>query len=143
MRLLISIFLILIFLIVNVYSQPKKYQERIITLKKVKLLEILDIESDKVGPLLNIVSKYDTEIIEKKEKTRDLALQLSQLNSKDKEFSKLNKELLQTQLDLLELQKNKLLKVKDLLDEENFAKFQIFEIKFVEEIRKKIYKMKK
>lgn len=138
---------IIIFVLVTSFalSQPMKMHERMLTIKKVKLLEYMDLNESKSDKLLVIVTKYENELRELNEKIKALSNKLGDDLEKlsDNELKKRNDELYSNLENIADIQKNKLNDARNALTEKEFAKFQIFELKFAHELRKHLFENRK
>lgn len=145
MKTLICSIILLISFSTNGISQPLKMHERMLTIKKVKLLEYMELDQNKADKLLVIVTKYENNIREINEKIKSLGKKLGDDIDKlsDKELKKRNDELFNQLEQITNIQKNKLIEARALLTEKEFAKFQIFELKFAHELRKYLFENRK
>ena len=138
---------IIIFLLATTFtfSQPMKMHERMLTVKKVKLLEYMDLNEAKSDKLLIIVTKYENELRDLNEKIKSLSEKLSNDLEKlsDSDLKKRNDELYNNLANISNIQKNKLNEARSTLTEKEFAKFQIFELKFAHELRKHLFENRK
>lgn len=143
-HLICSIFVLIIFT-TNIFSQPIKMHERMLTIKKVKLLEYLDIDESKSDKLLILVTKYENNLRDVNENIKSLGKRLGEEldNLSEKELKKRNDELY-NQLEIIsQIHKDKLSEARTILSEKEFAKFQIFELKFAHELRKYLFENRK
>ncbi len=124
-----------------VFSQPLKMHERMLTIKKVKLLEYMELNQAKSDKLLVLVTKYENELRDLNEKIKSLSNKLADDIEKlsDNDLEKRNDELYNHLEMISEVQKNKLNEARNILSEKEFAKFQIFELKFAHELRKHLF----
>ncbi len=145
MRILIYSILLLFFTTTFAFTQPMKMHERMLTLKKVKLLEYMDLNESKSDKLLVIVTKYENELRDLNNKIKELSKKLSEDIEKlsESELKKRNDELYKNLEKISEIQKNKLNEARATLSEKEFAKFQIFELKFAHELRKHLFENRK
>jgi|APTNR8051073442_1049403.scaffolds.fasta_scaffold07396_5 hypothetical protein len=141
------IYNIVIFLLASIFafSQPLKMHERMLTLKKVKLLEYMDLNESKSDKLLIIVTKYENELRDLNEKIKSLSKKLGEDLEKlsENELKKRNDELYSNLEKISNIQKDKLNEARSLLSEKEFAKFQMFELKFAHELRKHLFENRK
>ena len=145
MKTLIFSILFVIFANCIAYSQPMKMHERMLTIKKIKLLEYIELDEKKADKLLILVTKYENEIRDLNEKIRKMSEDIdNQINSlSDSELKKKNDELYSSVEKIGTIQKSKLEEARKFLSEKEFAKFQIFELKFAHELRKHLFENKK
>ena len=145
MKNLIYSLIIFLFLTSLLQSQPLKMHERMLTIKKVKLLEFMELEESKSDKLLITVTKYENQLRDLNEKIKELSKKLGEDLEKLKEnkIKKRNDELYNKLEEISNIQKNKLKEVRSYLDEKEFAKFQIFELKFAHELRKHLFENRK
>lgn len=127
------------------FSQPLKMHERMLTIKKVKLLEYMGLNESKSDKILIIVTKYENEIRDLNEKIKSLSKKLSDdlENLSENDLKKRNDELYNNLEKIANIQKNKLNEARSILSEKEFAKFQIFELKFAHELRKHLFENRK
>lgn len=141
MKILICSFILFISLSTIAISQPLKMHERMLTIKKIKLLEYMELDDKKSDKLLVIVTKYENNLREKNEKIKSLGKKLSDDldNLSGEELKKRNDELYKHLEQISNIQKSKLEDARAILTEKEFAKFQIFELKFAHELRKYLF----
>ncbi len=127
------------------FSQPMKMHERMLTIKKVKLLEYMDLNETKSDKILVIVTKYENELRDLNEKIKSLSQKLSDDIEKltENDLKKRNDELYNNLEKIADIHKNKLNEARSNLNEKEFAKFQIFELKFAHELRKHLFENRK
>src|SRR5690606_24730460 len=132
---LIYSLLFFVFFTMGAFSQPMKMHERMLTIKKVKLLEYLELNSDKSDKILILVTKYENELRDMNESIKKLSEKLNDdlNNLTENELKKRNDELYNKLEKISTIQKNKLSEARSILNEKEFAKFQIFELKFAHE----------
>jgi hypothetical protein len=123
-------------------AQPAEHaRERIEMLKKMKLLEILNLKENEADKFL---VKYNSteQTIKEKQKNLDLAadeLGLSlRANANEKEIIEKTNKMLQNQKELQDAMTKKYEVMKEVLAPKDFAKYVIFEKRFVERLRKLI-----
>lgn len=138
---------IILFLLATTFaiSQPLKMHERMLTIKKVKLLEYMGLDEAKSDKILVLVTKYENELRDLNEKIKSLSKKLSEdLESlSENDLKKRNDELYNNLEKISAIQKNKLNEARSILSEKEFAKFQIFELKFAHELRKHLFENRK
>lgn len=145
MKNLICSLLFFVFLPICAFSQPMKMHERMLTIKKVKLLEYLELDIDKSDKILILVTKYENELRDVNESIKKLSEKLNDdLNSlSENDLKKRNDELYNKLEKISTIQKSKLSDARGILNEKEFAKFQIFELKFAHELRKYLFDNRK
>jgi hypothetical protein len=101
-------------------------------------MELNQAKSDK---LLVLVTKYENELRDLNEKIKTLSNKLADDIEKlsDNDLKRRNDELYNHLEMISEVQKNKLNEARNILSEKEFAKFQIFELKFAHELRKHLF----
>jgi hypothetical protein len=130
------------------FAEPtNRLKERIKTLKKVKLIEILDLSEDKSEKFMikyNIYqSKIDSKNTEVDNAIQELENVASNKNAKI-EIIKLKTNLLQkVQNELVFTIQERDKEIKSILNEVEFAKYLIFERKFANELRKSLLRLNK
>ncbi|MCX6147931.1 MAG: hypothetical protein NTW25_11895 [Candidatus Kapabacteria bacterium] len=141
-------FFILIFTSISMFAEPtNRLKERIKTLKKVKLIEILDLSEDKSEKFMikynTYQSKIDSKNMEVDNAIQELETVASNKNSKI-EIIKLKTNLLQrVQNELVFIIQEKDKEIKSILNEVEFAKYLVFERKFANELRKSLLRLNK
>ena len=118
---------------------PKKALERIELMKKMKLLEILNLDEATAEKFLIKFNVYENKLKDKKEELDRFVDELRD-NIKDKEsnetLAKKTEKAIQLQEELQHLFLEKLKYLKPLLNDEQYAKYIVFESKFQEELRR-------
>lgn len=140
MKILIYSILISIFLQAIAFSQPMKMRERLLTVKKVKMVEFMKLPEEKTNKLLITVTKYEDKLINLNEQLRGLNKQLED-EIKDmslEDIKKINNKIGDTKSQITALKNEKFEEVRKLLDEKEFAKYQVFEYKFAVALKKHI-----
>ncbi len=138
----LGLILLLVFAISNLYSQPAfRAKERLGEFKKLKLLEILDLDE---ATSTKFLSKYNAaeKIIQEKHKVlQDAILDLEYLirkkASKD-EIAKQSQKVMDAQKDLSNTMFEQQKEIKSVLNEEQFARYLIFENRFRERLQQAI-----
>ncbi len=121
-------------------GMPPRAMERIQSLKKVKLLEVLDLneaEADKFIVKFNELEKNVTEKFKALDKATD-ELRKAVQDEDYKNIDKLNADYLKANEELTKAVQFKFESMSKILSKENFAKYVLFERRFQEEVRKQI-----
>lgn len=134
--------LILFVLASNSYSQPAfRAKERIFEFKKMKLLEVLELDEKTSDKFLSKYTSAERIIREKLDKLEEATLDLEYLirkkSSKD-EIAKQTQKVMDLQRDLLNTMFDQQKEFKSILSEEQFAKYILFETRFRERLQKAI-----
>ncbi|MFN3780944.1 MAG: hypothetical protein ACK4SO_02070 [Candidatus Kapaibacteriota bacterium] len=140
-HLLLKVFTL--FIIANaLYSQPAfRAKERIAEFKKMKLLEILDLDEKTSEKFLAKYNSAEKTIREKQEKLDEAILDLEYLirkNSTKEEISKQTQKVLDLQKELANTMFEQQKEIRSVLNEEQFARYVIFENRFRERLQKAI-----
>ena len=133
----------IIFLVfTGLQAQPKHARERIATLKKVKLLEVLKLDESASDKVLSKYSSWENKIEEQMEQFDKAEEQLTNAlkSGKKDEIKPLTANFIKERDDIIENAKSRDEDMKSLLSEEQFAKYLIFEKKFRQELGKQIMK---
>lgn len=112
--------------------------EKFRTLKKVKLLEELNLNESESEKFLIKYNSAENLIIEKQENFKKALddLELAMKNKKsEKEILELTNKVVDAHNELLKARAKKIEEVKKVLNNEQFAKFLVFEKNFMEQIR--------
>jgi hypothetical protein len=123
----------------NPQNMPPKAIERINSLKKVKLLEVLELKEDEADKFLVKYNGYEKDIQDKMKALEDKTIDLHQaLNSKSKDLEKITNDYIALKSDLDNAVNKKLSDLKNYLTPEQYAKYLLFERNFQEELRKSV-----
>jgi len=126
------------------YSQkpPKKAIERIQSLKKIKLLEVLELNEAESDKFLVKYNEYEKNVLDKYKKLEDATEELHKaiIDEDYKNIDKLSENYIIANKELNQSIQDKYENIKKLLPKEKFAKYLIFERRFQEELRKQIFK---
>lgn len=140
-------FLLFLFSISVTYPQPAfRAKERIAEFKKMKLLEILDLDEQTSNKFLSKYNQAEKVIGEKHEKLQEAILDLEYLlrkKAKKEDIQKQSQVVTDLQRDLMNTMFEQQKEIKTVLSEEQFAKYLIFENRFREEIQKFLIKRAK
>jgi|GEM_PF-2355211 len=155
MKKLLAFILIIITLSVGLNAQSgNQFRERVKTLKKVKMLEHLDLSTEKADQLIlefnsiedrmedaNRLLKEAVKSLEAKIKESENDAEKAKLSAD--QLRELSNDVKQKTEALLNLQKQKMEEFEKILDDFEFAKFIIFEHKFREELEKRLSNRKR
>lgn len=141
MKKLVFSFLILT-LAMNLVAQPKRAKERISTLKKVKLLEVLDLDESTSEKVLLKYNAWENKIEDQMEKIDEVEEELV------KAIKKGNKEDIKNISSKFEKERDKIVQIamerdkdmKSILTDEQYAKYLIFEKRFRRELGEQLMK---
>ncbi len=130
------------------FSQPaRRHWERIEQIKKLKILDILELDEETSAKFLSKYNEIERKI---KEKSEDLDKTVEKLNNRitenapNQELSKLSEQLISQHKELQKLHLDKLTDMKSLLDDRRYAAYIAFESNFHKELQKRfIETMKK
>ena len=141
----------LLFFSANIFSayssvapdkREDKMRERVRTMKKIKLIEVLDLSEDKLDKFIvkySIVEKN----IEKQMKDLDIFEEKLRLAVKEENEKEISEYILKFQESRKKIQKANAEKInmsRELLSDVEFAKFLIFEKVFRKELSKRLFK---
>jgi len=141
MKKLVFSFLILT-LAMNLVAQPKRAKERISTLKKVKLLEVLDLDESTSEKVLLKYNAWENKIEDQMKKIDEVEEDLV------KAIKKGNKEDIKNISSKFEKERDKIVQIamerdkdmKSILTDEQYAKYLIFEKRFRRELGEQLMK---
>jgi hypothetical protein len=119
---------------------PPKAMEKIQTMKKVKLLEVLDLPEADADKVLVKYTSYENKIIEATKRTDEITEKLNDAVKEEdyKNIDKLNEDFMKARKDLDNALDERMNGMKQILTKEQFAKYLVFERKFQEELRRAI-----
>lgn len=118
---------------------PFHARERISEFKKIKLLEILDLDEQTSEKFLAKYNSAEKIIAEKLEKVQDAMLDLEyalRKKSGKEEIAKNSQKVMDAQHDLLNTMFEQQKDIKRILNEEQFAKYLLFENRFRNELQR-------
>lgn len=123
-------------------KSPLKATERIQSLKKIKLLEILELNETDGDKFLVKYNELEKNVLDKFKKFEDAndALQKAIRDDDYKNIDKLNDNFLTAHRELHQAMQEKFEGVRKILPKEKFAKYLLFERRFQHELRKQIFK---
>jgi len=120
---------------------PEKLRERIEDLRKVKLLDVLDLQGDQIEKFFAVYNKYNNKIDAAKEKIDEKSRELQGAisgKSSDAELKRLTKELRSHMKEMGNLMDQRFDEVQPVLDATQFAQYVVFESRFREELQRMI-----
>jgi Spy/CpxP family protein refolding chaperone len=124
-------------------SQPsKKAMERISTFKKIKLLEILDLNEDKSNEFIIALTKFDRNEGKLRKEKKELGKKLTSA-IKDEHESRVKELLIEVEqhyMAMAENMKARMEKMKSILTPIQLAKFIVFNERFRHELGKRLLK---
>ncbi len=123
----------------NAISQPAEFaRERMETLKLVKILEILDLKEDEADKFIGKYKSLEKAVKDKSDKLEilndELRLALKK-DANDKEIKELTDKFLVVQNEFFMANMEKLKSMQSFLNQQNYAKFLIFEMNFHKKLR--------
>lgn len=133
---------IILFLSTTLLAQPKHAKERISMLKKVKLLEVLKLDESTSDKVLSKYSSWENKIEEQMsafDKAEDQLASAVKSGKKD-EIKSLTANFIKERDNIMSMATNRDNDMKTLLNDEQFAKYLIFEKRFRQELGKQIMK---
>ena len=123
---------------------PRKAMERLEQFKKMKLIEMLDMDeetSEKFFVKYNQIDDKHKEKRQELEKTLENLKTAIKYDSSVDELQKLTEKVIKLQKEMHEIHLEKLKAMKSILDKKQYAKYVLFENIFADEVRKRIHKM--
>lgn len=146
-KIMITLILASMLSLIAVYpvsSQPPfRAKERIEQLKKIKLLDVLQLSEERTTEFLSKYNEIDRVTEEKKlemeHEMKVLEVKIKS-NAPEKEIKEQTEKALKAYKEYHESLKNKMDEMKSMLTDIEFAKFLVFESQFHEEVRKIIMK---
>lgn len=124
------------------FSQPaRRHWERIEQIKKVKLLDILELDEETSTKFLAKYNEIERKIKEKSEELEQAIEKLNnriQENAPSQELTKVTEQVLNIQKELQNLHLSKITEMKSILDEKRYAKFIVFENTFHKDLQRKV-----
>lgn len=140
--LVLTIILTFTFGYVNAQKQPLKSMERIQSLKKIKLLEILELNEAEADKFIVKFNEYEKNVLDKFNKFEDVCeeLRIAIYNNDYKNIEKLNDNYIVANKELNKAVQDKFDNIRKILPKEKFAKYLVFERRFQNELRKQVFK---
>lgn len=138
-------FLMLIIPVLLVAQPPKmppRAMEKIETIKKIKLIEVLNLKDDEADKVLVKYNTFENKIKEATKQLDNCTEKLEDaVKAEDfKNIDKLSEEFLQAKKEMDNSINERLTGMKGILSKEQFAKYLVFERRFQEELRHAIMK---
>lgn len=133
---------VILLIATQIIAQPRKAKERISTIKKIKLLEILNLDEQSSDKFLAKYSNWENKIEEQMKKFDDAEEKLtaSVKSGKSTDLQSLTSNFIKERDKILEIAKERDNDLKTHLTDEQFAKYLIFEKRFRRELGEKIMK---
>ena len=115
-------------------------REKIKTIKKIKLLEVLELSGEEADKVLVKFTDYENKINDLTKKMDECTNELQEavIEEKSKDIEKATDEFLKTQKELDDAINERISGMKKVLTPDQFAKYLVFERKFQEELRRRI-----
>jgi hypothetical protein len=139
--------LVALFTISNVSAQPSpKAKDRIMQAKKMKLLEVLDLDEATSEKVLAKVTIWEKKIFERRDAVEDAARELHfslQGKVSREEIVKKTQAFTNAQDEFMKTVKEKMADMKSILNDVEYAKYILFEDRFAKEIQRMIMKKMK
>lgn len=139
---LVALFVLPILAIAQPPEDMGRMKERIMSMKKVKMLDILELSEEKTDKFLAKFNPAEKKIMEISksldENARDMRELLEEKSVKSGDLKQKSEAILKLQEDLHNAIEDKFKSVQTVLSEEEFAKFVVFERLFQEELRKRL-----
>ncbi len=124
---------------------PRKALERLEQFKKMKLIDILDMDEKTSEKFFAKYNEYDNRHEEKRkelQKTLENLKTALRYDSSEEELTKLTEKVIKYQDELHQIRSEKLKAMKSVLSNEQYSKFVLFEHVFIEEVRKRLHKFR-
>ncbi|MFP4368906.1 MAG: hypothetical protein ACLFR2_04940 [Candidatus Kapaibacterium sp.] len=141
----ISCFLIVLFLlpeVSNAVPPRDRIMENLMQIKKVKMLDFMDMEREKADKFLLLFNDYEDRTMELEDKLEDLIRESRISNMTDKNDKALKKnasKIVEYRKKLDDLLKERHEAFLELLGEEGFAKYTVFEKVFDRELKRMLW----
>lgn len=135
---IIAFVFVITFSTIEVVAQPAfKAKERMRQMKKMKLLDILVLTEEEADKFIIKYNAWENKVDAQREevdKASDELFEAIKNESDDEELQKLSAKLLATQEKFFALQMEKFKAMKEILSSENYAKYLVFEDRFIKEL---------
>lgn len=137
--------LLILAMSMSLNSQPHKAKERISMLKKIKLIEILDLDEKESDKLIVKYSAWEDKIEEQMKNFDDAEDKLRKAIKSDKvdDIKKQSDNFIKARTNIIKIVDERDNDMKSLLTEVQFAKYLIFEKKFRKELGEQIMKKRR
>lgn len=137
--------LLILAMTMSLNSQPHKAKERISMLKKIKLIEILDLDEKESDKLIVKYSAWEDKIEEQMKNFDDAEDKLRKAIKSDKvdDIKKQSDNFIKARTNIIKIADERDNDMKSLLTEVQFAKYLIFEKKFRKELGEQIMKKRR
>ncbi len=117
---------------------PERMGERMQALKKIKLLEILDLKEEESDKFLIKYNALEKNIKEKQYQLRDVSDDLEDAlrdNGDDKELAELSSKVIKAHKDFQDAVSKRFTEIKEVLNDKQFAQYLVFEKKFLDKVK--------
>jgi hypothetical protein len=118
-------------------AQPERARERIQQMKKMKLLDVLKLNEQEADKFIVKYSAWENKIEDQKgivDKVSDDLFELLRNDGKGEEVSRLSNSLLAERKKFMNMELDKLKAMKEVLNDVQYAKFLVFEDRFLKEL---------
>lgn len=126
------------------YSQPpEKARERVKQMKKMKLLDILNLSEEEGDKFIVKYSSWENKVEDQRvavDKVSDELLNAIKDDASNEDLQKMSQKLLAEQEKFFALQIDKLKAMKEILDDKKYAKYLVFEDRFIKELTQMMMK---
>lgn len=131
-----------ILLFSSLYAQPRKAKERISMLKKVKLLEVLELDESTSEKVLIKYNAWENKIEEQMERFDEVEEELAKAIKKGnkEEIKSISNKFIKERDKIIEIAMERDKDMRTLLNDEQFAKYLIFEKRFRKELGEQLMK---
>lgn len=126
------------FVSTNAIAQPHRAKERLDMIKKMKMLEILELDEAKGEKFLLKYNVYEQKIENLHKEMSDVSVKLRKAirNKSEDQYKDLSNKVIDQQQQLFDVQIEKFKVMKEILTEEEYAKYILFENHFPNMIRR-------
>ncbi len=122
---------------------PHKARERICQMKKMKLLEVLDLKEEKADKFIVKYSSWENKLEDQRENIEKASKKLMEgldEGASESKIEELSENLLKEQREFFELHIKKVKDFENLLSPEKYAKLLVFENRFPKELGRMLMK---
>ncbi|MCL2039140.1 MAG: hypothetical protein FWG85_01775 [Bacteroidetes bacterium] len=135
----LTLIVISIFLSASVYADKNirspKAKERMDVVKKMKMLEAMDLDETKSEKFLVKLNAHNKQIDEKRKQQKEVVAKLNEaVKNNSKDINNLNDQLLNLHNEIHKLNVEKNQELRGVLSEAEFSKYLVFENKFMGEV---------